>query len=35
MKSKAAEAAETAPPALTKDQEILVEIRDLLKQQVR
>jgi large conductance mechanosensitive channel len=35
MKSKAAEAAETAPPALTKDQEILVEIRDLLKQQAR
>ena len=30
MKSKAAE--ETAPPALTKDQELLVEIRDLLKQ---
>lgn len=30
MKSKAAE--ETGPPALTKDQELLVEIRDLLKQ---
>ena len=31
MKSKAAEAA--APPAPTKDQELLTEIRDLLKQQ--
>jgi large conductance mechanosensitive channel len=30
MKSKAAEAA--APPAPTKDQELLTEIRDLLKQ---
>jgi large conductance mechanosensitive channel len=35
MKSKAAEAAETAPPAPTKDQELLTEIRDLLKQQAR
>lgn len=33
MKSKAAEAAEAAaPPAPTKDQELLTEIRDLLKQ---
>jgi large conductance mechanosensitive channel len=32
MKSKAAEAAETPPPAPTKDQELLMEIRDLLKQ---
>ena len=33
MKSKAAEAAApAAPPALTKDQELLVEIRDLLKE---
>ena len=31
MKSKA-EAAEAAPPPLSKDQELLVEIRDLLKQ---
>jgi large conductance mechanosensitive channel len=31
MKSKAAEAA--APPGPTKDQELLTEIRDLLKQQ--
>jgi len=30
MKSKAVEAA--APPALSKDQELLTEIRDLLKQ---
>jgi large conductance mechanosensitive channel len=36
MKSKAAEAAEPdAPPAPTKDQELLTEIRDLLKQQAR
>ena len=33
MKSKAAEAA--APPPPTKDQELLMEIRDLLKQQGR
>jgi len=33
MKSKAAEAAAPAPP--TRDQELLVEIRDLLKQQAR
>ena len=32
MKSKAAEAAEAAPPAPTRDQELLTEIRDLLKQ---
>jgi large conductance mechanosensitive channel len=36
MKSKAAEAVEAdAPPAPTKDQELLTEIRDLLKQQAR
>jgi large conductance mechanosensitive channel len=36
MKSKAAEAAEVeAAPAPTKDQELLTEIRDLLKQQSR
>ncbi|MFM9194149.1 MAG: large conductance mechanosensitive channel protein MscL [Planctomycetia bacterium] len=35
MKSKAAEAAEAAPPPPTKDQELLTEIRDLLKQQAR
>ena len=36
MKSKAAEAAEPdALPAPTKDQELLTEIRDLLKQQAR
>ena len=35
MKSKAAEAAASAPPPPTKDQELLMEIRDLLKQQAR
>jgi large conductance mechanosensitive channel len=35
MKTKAAEAAEAAEPASTKDQELLTEIRDLLKQQAR
>jgi large conductance mechanosensitive channel len=35
MKSKAAEAADATPPAPTKDQELLTEIRDLLKQQAR
>jgi len=35
MKTKAAEAADAAAPAPTKDQELLTEIRDLLKQQAR